>query len=141
MRIVVTGGRSFKDRKMIYMVLDAIHAKHNITVLREGEADGVDRICGQWAATNGIFVERYPADWTNLNVPGCKVRNGPQGPYNANAGKVRNKEMLEGLAAEDCAVIFPGGAGTMHMASLITACGVKSFNATEVYEDCCRSLI
>lgn len=140
MRIVVTGGRKFKDRKMIYMVLDAIHSKFKITKLREGEADGVDRICAQWAVENGVEVERYPADWKNLNVPGCVVKSSIHGRYNSNAGKDRNKEMLKGLDANDHAVIFPGGVGTMHMAALVTACGVPAFNATQVYEECCRSL-
>lgn len=141
MRLVVTGGRKFKDRKMIYMVLDAIHAKFPITKLREGCADGVDRICGQWAEEHGIEVERFPADWENLTAPGAVIKSGPRGRYNANAGKDRNKDMLKGLDAGDSACVFPGSSGTMHMAGLITACGIPCFNASTVYEECCRSLI
>ncbi len=49
-RLLVTGGRDFADRDLLYATLDRLHAEHNIIVVIHGDAKGADRLAGEWAS-------------------------------------------------------------------------------------------
>lgn len=99
MRVIVCGGRDFKDKDMLYRVMNTLHREYPIVVLFEGGARGADRYAAQWAAENGIEVQRVRAKWNR---------------YGLAAGARRNQHML--WTAEPHRVIaFPGGAGTEDM--------------------------
>jgi len=98
MRVLVTGGRDFGDRKLLFDVLDRLHATHGFKVLIHGDASGADRLSGEWATARGITVEAHPADWKK---------------HGRAAGPIRNQKMLE--EKPELVVAFPGGKGTADM--------------------------
>lgn len=95
MRAVVTGGRKFQDRALVFKTLDTIHAATPITHLAEGGAPGADRLAGLWARARSIEHTTFPAAWD-------------LGPM---AGPLRNAQMLDDFKPA-LVVAFRGGAGT-----------------------------
>lgn len=100
MKLCVTGGREWTDRRFIWKRLDTLHLARPVTVLGHGDARGVDRICRDWAKARRITDKPYPADWDNLGD---------------DAGFIRNGEMLDDFQP-DLLAVFPGGNGTMDCA-------------------------
>lgn len=49
MRVLVCGGRDFRDVTAVYHALDQLDARYPITHLIQGGARGVDEIAAQWA--------------------------------------------------------------------------------------------
>lgn len=95
-----------------------------------GGAAGPDTMGAQWAAQVGYPTEKHPADWLNLEVPGCKIRYNAHGPYNANAGMDRNKRMLESVQMNPdggIVVAFWNGhnKGTKNMIDIAKAAGIE----------------
>lgn len=109
MRVLVFGGRDYKDAATLNRVLDALHAEYGFTLLIEGEARGADRLAAFWASIRAVPLDPYPADW---------VRYGPA------AGPIRNAEMLE-RGRPELGVGFPGKTGTADMAAKLKRAGVK----------------
>lgn len=114
-RVVVFGGRNYSDRRCLYAVLDAAHARRKITCIIEGEMSGADRLARQWAEDRGVAVDPYPADWDNISRPGAVVRRNSCGKlYDAAAGPFRNERMLR-EGRPNAAIGFPGGDGSRDM--------------------------
>lgn len=101
MRIIIAGGRDFKDYRLLRTKCDLITRNLNaddITIL-SGTARGADKLGEQWAENRGLKIERYPADWERF------------GKY---AGIQRNKEM--GRNADALIAFWDGESrGTNHM--------------------------
>jgi len=107
-RVLVCGGRDFRDRQHVFSVLDAIHAKTPITCIIEGGASGVDSMARVWSTSRKVGLAEYPALWHK---------------YGRAAGYIRNGQMLnEGFP--DLVVAFPGGAGTRNMIEQARKCNV-----------------
>jgi len=99
MRLIVCGGRDFKNISRINHVLYVVHSKRPITLLIEGGAAGADRLAREWAIANGIPYQTFNADWK---------------AHGKAAGPIRNGKMIhEGKA--DGVLAFPGGRGTANM--------------------------
>lgn len=96
MRLLVCGGRSYKDRNRVWRLLDGIHAKHTITCIIEGRCPygGADLHAQKWAEARGVKNEGFPMV-------------GRQGP-------ARNSRMLAEGKPTHC-LAFPGGTGTADM--------------------------
>lgn len=99
MKILVCGGRNYRDRTRLFATLDHIHESAPIATVVHGAARGADALAGEWAECRGIRTEPYPADWK---------RDGRQ------AGYIRNRRMLD-TSKPDAVIAFPGGSGTAHM--------------------------
>lgn len=95
-RIIVCGGRSYRDSTMIRRVLRP-YAAQNPTLVH-GDAEGADRIAASVAASLGFDVESHPANWKR---------------HGHSAGPIRNAHMAS-LGADLC-IAFPGGRGTADM--------------------------
>lgn len=108
MRLLVAGGRDYRDHGYVAAVLDALHAAQPITVLIHGNARGADSLAHHWALVNHIRPAPFPARW-NLDGPG--------------AGPIRNARMLR-EGRPDLAVCFPGGRGTADMKRQCLRAGV-----------------
>jgi hypothetical protein len=108
MKLLVTGGRSFSNRTLLFATLDGLHADHVFTTLIHGGASGADRLAGEWAASRGIPVDAYPAGWQR---------------YGLAAGPIRNQRMIAEKPA--MVVTFPGGRGTADMAKRARQAGIK----------------
>lgn len=110
MRVVlVCGGRHFDRERAVFDVLDELHSRATIDVLVEGGARGADRIAGDWAASRGVDLIVYPANWLG---------------HGNGAGPMRNRRMLE-HARPGLVVAFPGGPGTRDMVRLAHEAGVE----------------
>lgn len=112
MRVLVCGGRDFKDEGRLFRRLDEAHKVRMITLIIEGGARGADRMAGKWAILHGVPLLVVNADWDK---------------HGKSAGYIRNIEMLN--ASPDLVIAFPGGRGTAHMVKIAKDRGV---NVTEV---------
>jgi hypothetical protein len=108
MRVLITGGRDFSDRELLFEALDRLHAAHSFTVLIHGDANGVDRLAGEWGTARGIAVEAHPADWKK---------------HGRAAGPIRNQKMLE--EKPELVVALPGGRGTADMVRKAKQAGLE----------------
>ena len=108
MRILVCGGRDFKDYNLVTEVLDKITMPNNELlpdpnlVLIHGCYDGADMLGDRWAVNNYVQIEEYPADWDQ---------------FGRAAGPIRNRQMLK-EGKPDLVVAFPGGDGTADMVKI-----------------------
>lgn len=117
MKIVVTGGRDFKEWGFVFDTLNALHRERPITLLIEGgqrtlppssglsssrpdhdvkPIGGADYFAMRWAIVNNVPFATEPADWTQ---------------HGTRAGPIRNARMLNQYRP-DLVVAFPGGKGT-----------------------------
>lgn len=115
MRVLVTGGRKYQDQARVYSALDAVHAKHTITLIIEGGATGADRFARGWAIARGVPHETCDADWVR---------------YGNAAGGIRNSQMLAEYKPE-AVVAFKGGTGTADMVKKAEAAGVPVWRVPE----------
>lgn len=100
MRVVTTGGRSYKDKERVWRALDRLRELHGarLAICHGHEPYGCDDLVDQWCVKHGVAVFRSPAHWTAHGLP---------------AGPIRNVAMLEHFRPE-LVLAFPGGAGTAH---------------------------
>jgi hypothetical protein len=109
MKVLVCGGREYRDVRRVYNELDRLHSETPITLIIHGGADGADRLAGDWAHDRNIECTVYKADWKT---------------YGRSAGPRRNSQMLtEGKP--DLVVAFPGGIGTADMCDKARRAGVR----------------
>ena len=109
MKVLVCGGREFKDASRIREVLSAFHAAQPIARLIEGGATGADKLAFEWAKGHNVAVSKYRAKW-HL--------------HGKAAGPIRNELMLR-AGQPDVVIAFPGGAGTAHMVKIAREAGVE----------------
>jgi len=95
MRVLVCGGRDYRDEEHIHNVLDGL----SIQTLIHGAAPGADSIAVGWAVKRGIPTIGYHAMWKEFGKA---------------AGPMRNQKMLDD-GKPDLVVAFPGGRGTKDM--------------------------
>lgn len=98
-RVLVTGGRDFKDWLRVFDALDAIDKKRRIDVIIHGCAAGADECAEKWSWSRKRHVMRFPAKWNE---------------HGKSAGPIRNGLMLA-ASRPDLVVAFPGGRGTADM--------------------------
>lgn len=119
MKVLVCGGRDFKDKEKLYKALDGLLEEYEVIggikvpfselVIIEGGARGADRLAREWAIEKEIVVITYEAEWDTLGKA---------------AGYIRNNRMLtEGKP--DVVIAFPGGRGTAMMVRIAKEAGVK----------------
>jgi hypothetical protein len=109
MKVLVTGGRDFKDTKKLVEVLFLIHEVTPFTAIIEGGATGADRIARTFATFMDIPIETYDAEWDK---------------YGNGAGPIRNKKMIE-EGKPNLVVAFSGGKGTANMVKQAQAAGLR----------------
>lgn len=114
MKVIVCGGRTYRDREHLFSWLDKFHAKNPITLLIEGGARGADRLAWEWAEERNIAWVEKKADWDL---------------YGKFAGPIRNKAMLE--VNPDAVIAFPGGTGTADMIRQAKAADVKIYDGSK----------
>ena len=101
MKILVTGGREYKNRTAAFSALDAAHAARPITALCQGGARGADQWAREWCAERGVHCTTYEANWDL---------------FSRAAGYIRNQQMLDEFQPEGV-IAFPGGWNTHDMVS------------------------
>ncbi|APW63549.1 SLOG family protein [Paludisphaera borealis] len=102
MRIIVTGDRKWYVPELAEAILARLILRYGGSlVIVHGAATGVDQSFSEACADSGIEQERHPARWEDVYVEGAVVRHDRKRPYNANAGPMRNAEMVA-LGADMC---------------------------------------
>lgn len=107
MRILVCGGRDYKNYLRVDEELNNIKKENDIVEIIVGGAKGADTFAEQWAFGFDQPCHRYPANW--------KVHGKP-------AGMLRNRAMLS--LNPDLVIAFPGGKGTANMVQLARDAGI-----------------
>ena len=107
MRIIVCGGRDFKDKEFLFSKLDTLAQDKTITEVIHGDAYGADSLAGEWARERGITETPFAADWEK---------------HGKAAGAIRNREMLQ--LGPDAVVAFDGGNGTADMIRITEKAGI-----------------
>lgn len=111
MRVLVCGGRDYRNPQAVYSALDALDG---VTCIIEGGAQGADCYAAEWADKTGTPHMQFNADWK---------------AYRRAAGPIRNKRMLD-EGKPDLVLAFPGGRGTANMISQAQKAGVKVIEQT-----------
>lgn len=109
MRVLVCGGRDFKDWDRLEDILDALNQESAIEVLIHGCAKGADSLAEAWAILNSIPAVGMAADWKT---------------HGKAAGHIRNSLMLS-EGKPDLVIAFPGGAGTANMVMQSRKAGIE----------------
>ena len=82
MKVVVAGGRDFKDYYLLKETLDNFQQEYgNITEVVSGGARGSDKLGEQYANENKIPIKRFVPDWEGLGKKAGHVRNRKMGDY------------------------------------------------------------
>lgn len=111
-RIIIAGGRSFSDYKLLkdkldYYLRDKVRQGYEIIII-SGTANGADKLGEKYAMERGYKIERYPADWNK---------------YGKAAGYRRNVQMSQ--IANACVVFWDGiSPGSKHMIDIATNKGL-----------------
>lgn len=92
MKVIVTGGRDYNERKAVFEILSEI----NPTLVIEGGASGADALAREWCALNKVPNKTYRANWNS---------------HGRAAGPMRNEVMVR-ENKDAVLVAFPGGRGT-----------------------------
>jgi hypothetical protein len=118
-RLLVTGSRTWTNEATIEDGLRTAwhelrdYGWHQVVLVHGACPDGADAIADKIWREHGLPVERHPAEWR------------PYGIYNPQAGKVRNKLMVD-LGADLClAFIHKDSAGATHCANTAEAAGIR----------------
>lgn len=109
MRVLVCGGRDYRNAEKVFDTLDKIHAKTPVSILIEGGALGADQSAAIWADARGVKRQRFVADWA---------------AFGKSAGPRRNQQMID-QGRPELVVAFPGGRGTQDMVSRATLAKVQ----------------
>lgn len=108
MRVLVCGGRDYRDKDHAFLTLDKLHAEQGITHIIQGGANGADYLAVRWSEERGLPSRQFAADWN---------------AYGPAAGPIRNARMIaEGKP--DLVLAFPGGRGTADMIRKAEAAGI-----------------
>ena len=82
MKVIVAGGRDFKNYKLLKCTLDSFQQEYGkITEVISGTAIGVDKLGEQYANENNIPIKRFVPDWEGLGKKAGHVRNRRMGDY------------------------------------------------------------
>lgn len=110
-RIIIAGGRAFKDYPLLVRKMGAITKNLDLTDLEivSGVARGADQAGEQWARKAKIPIKQFHADWKS---------------YNKSAGYVRNNAMAQ--YATHLVAFWDGESpGTRHMIQTARQAGLK----------------
>lgn len=112
MKVLVCGGRDYRNTAYLFRALDKLHQERPITELIQGGANGADALAREWAKTKPD-VARFvcKANWQK---------------YGKAAGPIRNSKML--AWGPDLVIAFPTpkSRGTWDMVRKAKAAGVET---------------
>jgi hypothetical protein len=110
MRVLVCGGRDYKNRTQVFAVLDRLMAKHGALTIIEGGAVGADTFAGEWTCMQrSCRLVTEHANWEKYGKP---------------AGPIRNQKMIDDHKP-NLVIAFPGGRGTADMVFKARSAGIE----------------
>lgn len=124
MKTIIAGSRTNVTQADVLKAMN--DAPFKITEVVSGTAKGADTFGELIANANGVPVKQFPADWKNLDVTPCKVKQNRYGKYNALAGHNRNRDMAE--YAEALVAVWDGKSpGTRNMIQTMNNLGKEIY--------------
>lgn len=111
LRVVVTGGRYYDDRDMVFRALDRIDRKHGIVCVIHGQCMMKNERTGEWEISG---ADKWADEWAEERRKPCSrwpVAPGAWKAIGKRAGPERTERMIE-QAVPDLCVALPGGTGT-----------------------------
>jgi hypothetical protein len=106
LRVLVCGGRDYKNRRRVLEALDRLTAEHGALTIIEGGAVSADTFAGEWTCMQrSCQLVTEHTDWEKYGRP---------------AGPIRNQKMIDDHKP-NLVVAFPGGRGTADMFSRLGA--------------------
>lgn len=109
MKVIIAGGRDFKDYNRLKEVCDKILINQNNIEIISGTAGGADTLGERYAQEKGYEVKKFPAKWDE---------------FGKKAGYLRNQEM--GEYADGLIAFWDGQSkGTKHMIDIANKKGLK----------------
>lgn len=113
MKICIVGSRDCTSLEVLKeAITQADEAGITVSAVVTGEDKGICQIVKEWAQSQGIPVTTVPTLWSDISVDGAVIKERfnswkkKKEPYNANAGKDRDKKLVE--YAEGCISIDMG---------------------------------
>ena len=114
-RLLVTGSRTWTDRKVIHQTLrdwwDSTGRDPQAVLVSGACPKGADRIAEEIWEKNGLTVERHPAEWDQ---------------HGKRAGFVRNKAMVDSRPDHLVAFIMDDSKGASHTVRLAAEAGIAA---------------
>lgn len=109
-RLIIAGGRDFKDFKTLCKLVDKLLADkikqgYHIVIV-SGGARGADSLGEDYADLRGYEKDVMDANWKDLTTPPVSIAENQYGKYNRLAGMVRNHSMGD---CSDALVVFWDG--------------------------------
>jgi hypothetical protein len=108
MKILVCGGRAYRDHARVFDVLDALDRRRPIKTLIQGGADGAEAIAREWAENRRVKVQIYAS---------------PMGLADEDAWTTQNQRMLAS-SRPALVVAFPGARRTADLVQRAKAAGI-----------------
>lgn len=102
MKVIVAGGRDFRDYDLLKSVLDQYKEIFPDIEIVSGKAKGADSLGEKWAIENKIHVYSFPANWDK---------------FGKSAGYMRNEQMAK-FADQSICFWDQKSKGTKHMINL-----------------------
>lgn len=120
--VAIVGSRDYQSLERVAKYISTLPPG---TVVRTGDARGVDKVAREAARKRGLVVDEVKADWDDLSHHDARIVTRADGSkYDANAGKRRNPRIV---AAPDTTrvVAFHDGKspGTRHAVEVARAAG------------------
>ena len=82
MKVVIAGGRDFKNYPALDMALQPILVAHGWKIeIVSGKARGADTLGEQFAEQEGLTVKEFPADWETNGRSAGPIRNAEMADY------------------------------------------------------------
>jgi len=103
MNVIVAGGRDFRNKEVLYKILNDFYTGNTIEQVVCGGARGADSLGACWAEDNFVEVKDFPANWDK---------------FGKSAGYRRNVDMAN---YADCLILFWDGKskGSKHMLDIM----------------------
>ena len=110
LRVLVCGGRDYKNRRRVFEALDRLTAEHGALTIIEGGAVGADTLAGEWTCMQrSCQLVTEHANWEKYGRP---------------AGPIRNQKMIDDHKP-NLVIAFPGGRGTADMVVKARSSGIE----------------
>ena len=81
MKTIIAGSREINDSAVVVRAIEASGYREQITEVVSGCAGGVDRLGEEWAASVGLPVKIFAADWDRYGPVASPTRNGQMSAY------------------------------------------------------------
>jgi hypothetical protein len=81
MKVIIAGGRTFKDYNLLSLKCDKILSQQTEIEIISGTAYGADKLGEKYANDKGYKLSQFPADWNKFGKKAGYIRNEEMANY------------------------------------------------------------